>query len=638
MNSFFRRKYPEGSAPVTLILTFALTAAYYFVFPDIAFPLGYGVPSRYFTNAFLLTGEIDLVYDKRWSSVPESDQQIFTHTYRLGLEGFVIDRRLISFDLAGSFSQDIYSPGETITSRGFLADFSFLNERPRKGFLTNLPQPIDLRYSNFVTGDQKTQSYGVSLTYRPTENPLFSWLIIRRETEKFLKELRRQQEAATKKKKEEEEEESEEPAEEKKTPEVKQEEQQLPPKPETGPFLEYPTLLLDYDKYKDEFSNNSTDTDRFDVRAISSNKNVDLQAEYLYYKLGGSVTNKYQDLELKADLHFYDDKTTERLDVLNRVILKDENGVESLSLRNLTTWQKYVGERKKDLLSFWGNGDYFKSDISENHDVGVTGAYSKVFSPRLRDDVKVHYDQGRTDAGPVYDANVDNSISYILSKIFTVTNLLSVGQTELGASYEAGLGLTVTTKPVIAVMNYFYSSSALDEGRQNSHRLDLTVTGRLARNLSFQSRNYFRISDVKGTEPFKVRGFDLRTDFYWNISRYLINFGVSETTLHETTGQTAGAEIAGVPQSTSFRSTSLYSNISTYLWRNMFMTLATSYTTSSEGETTLDIHPILNWHVRQTTLSAEYEMIRRSGTTSVTDQRVLIRLTRVFEKLVKRFW
>ncbi|MBI5675414.1 MAG: hypothetical protein HZC48_06255 [Nitrospirae bacterium] len=581
---------------------------------------------------------MDLIYEKRWTSDSEDERQKFKHAYRLGLNGFIIDKRLISFDLGGSFSQEINSPGETIDSHSFSANIKLLSEKPRKGFLRHFPQPINLRYSNFATLDSSAHSYGVSLIYGPTENPLFSRKIAQIERERRLKKIMKQ--AAQRKQESEEESEEEEETEENGNKNGNNGNKGEPPAVEKEkPFdiNRFPTFLLDYDKYTYESHNNNTNTDRFDLRAQSTGRNLGLRAEYSYYNYdtGAQSANNFQDIALSSEFHAYDDKAATRLDILNSALLSDNDDLRSMDFRNRINWQQKLGKERRDLITLRGNGNYFISDDDENYEVGGSGSYWKFFSTKLKDDISIDISQGHTDKGAIYNIAAANSLTYVLSKRFTTTNSLSVGQTELGSNIAAGLGLLANIRPVPVSMSahYYFSSFALDEGRTDYHRLQLIISGRLAKRVNFSSRNSYHISDVGGSEPFRERGYDLRADLYWNISKFSINAGASDTSTERT-----GDSGADIPDTGALRTTSLYSNISVYLSRRMFLTLSSSYTTDSTGKSITDINPVLSWHARQVTLTAEYEMINTSDPSPGTDHRVIVRLTRTFERQLRPFW
>lgn len=630
---------------LTLTCLSFLTFSTCFFYPNTAFPAVYGMSSQSYSNAFLLTGKMDLLYEKRWTSDSEDDRQKFTHAYNLGLNGFIIDKRLISFDLGGALSQSIRIPGDTIDRYGFSANLRLLNEKPRKGILRNFPQPINLRYSNFGTLDYSGQSYGVSLVYGPNENPLFNRKIAQIERERRLKKIMKQAPRKNKENEEEEESEGEESDENGKAPGVpnengKNRKNGEPPaveKEKTFEINRFPTFLLDYDKYIYEFSNASTKTDRFDLRAQSIGKNVDLMAEYAYsdYSSGGLAAEKYQNLDISAEFHVNDQKAATKLDVLNTALLRDNNNLRSMDLRNLTIWQRQLGEERKDLLLLRGNGNYFIADDEENYEVGASGSYRKVFSPKLRDEISIRLDQGQADKGAIYNITAANNLTYVLSKTFTTTNSFSVGQTELGSNIAAGLGMlaNIRSVPVSMSAHYDFSSATLDEGRTEYHLLQLIISGRLARKVNFSSRNSYHILNVGGSGPIRERGYDIRGDLYWNISKFFINAGASD----KSTERTWDSGVNSTDPST-FSTTSLYSNIAVYLSRRMFLTLSSSYTTDSTGKSITDINPVLSWHLRKVTVSAEYEMINASGTSPGTDHRVLVRLTRTFESKLRPFW
>jgi hypothetical protein len=222
--------------------------------------------------------------------------------------------------------------------------------------------------------------------------------------------------------------------------------------------------------------------------------------------------------------------------------------------------------------------------------------------------------------------------------------------------------------------DYDFSSIALDEGRTNSHNINLGIMGRLARNLTFSSRSSYHITDVGGTQPAHGKGYDLRGDLYWNIARFSINVGASDIAMRQSSGPSTSSSVAALRQRyglsgpvngmagdagsslwssaaggmtatqdaglpVDLRATSFYSNVSAPLALRMFFTLSSSYTTDSAGESIIDIHTILNWYFRQVTVMAEYEMYKVSGGLSpVRENRIFVRLTRRFEKLIRPFW
>ncbi len=298
----------------------------------------YGTP-RISQKDYQLRGKIELTYDKRWSSDDDSrDFERFTHSYTLGLNGFVIDRRLIAFDIEGFFGQELNKPGEDITSRGVSIRVNLLNEKILRGPFKKFPQPIEIRFSNFKSSDTSLLNYGISLTYKPIEKPLYHSRIIKQV------EIKKQQQQQIKKKQqrdqEDEEEEGQNQGQNQSQIKTQQEQLQIEAKlkeVEVIPpvlYIPFPTFYLDYDKYRFKTFGQTLDTDRLDIRAESLSTKIDLKAEYSYYRLGGTSTGSYQDIDLQANIRSYDNKLAKRLDIYNRLFLRDYNDQKSLMIQS----------------------------------------------------------------------------------------------------------------------------------------------------------------------------------------------------------------------------------------------------------------------------------------------------------------
>lgn len=588
---------------------------------------------NYFSNAYNLTGQLQLTYEGRRTSDSGGSfsEQRFTHTYTLGLNGFVIDRRLIEFDLNGLFSQEIDSPGGTINSRGIFTTVTFLSEKAKIGILKYFPHPIQLRFSDDKTDGVRVRDYGVSLAYKPTDKPIFGGVSSQTDPPK-------------------------------KRPGLGQ---------GGGPsgsdvFVPFPTFYLDYDRYRYSFHGEGTNSDHLDLRAATFGPAGLYTAEYNSYSNGGSGYGGYKTLDLRADIRKADQQKGTRLRVYNRLYYIDYGGSSTLDLSDLTRWSKQLGVNPLDLLTLFGTGDYTKSDGGQSYNLTASGIYGKALTPSLRNTVTASLGFGRSVTGPVYAVFAEDDPAYTLSRTFTVTNRFFGGATELGANYGAGLGLTANTYFINLAADYVYSSLALDEGRKDTHWVDLTLTGRLAGALTFSSRNSCHISRWSDSMTLKEKGCNLRADIYWNVSRFFINFGATELYLSQKgevvlegngispnpldgvdgTGNgvagptlsdlSTGGIVTGVPV---MRVTSVYANVSAPLARTVSSTLLSTYTKDSLGETVIDIHPMINWYFRQVFLTAEYEMIRTSGGSfPATVHRVFLRLTRSFSSLLRPFF
>lgn len=566
-----------------------------------------------FSKRFRLKGDIQLTYEKRWitnSDVPDAGSfGRFTHSYNLGLEGYVIDPRLIFFDVNGLFTQEIEESegiSDTINTYGISTRFSLLNKPVRAGFFKNFPQPVQLRFDYYKSRDYKNLNYGVSLTYKPPERPLF----IQQHQQQQRQRRQRQQSGQNGE-----------------SPEKSDQDAAGPLPEEQGKKIPFPTFYLDYDKYRYTFADTTNDTDHLNLRAESLSQTAEYRAEYNYYRYGGTTSIKTQDLDVEANFRYYDNVTTRRLELFNRLFLTDYNGVKSLRLTNRTLWSKNFGQSLKDSVVLTGGGLFFTSEDTTNYNLDATGTYTRYFGERLRNTLIGGLSAGKNDEDTVYSVFFSNDMTYQLSRIFTLTNRALLGQNEIGGNFGIGVGLA--TKTVFSVApSYDFTSLALNEGRTNTHSFNLNMTGRIINNLFFSSQNSYKITDVSGDEPFKEKLLNLRGDFFWYISRLTVNLGASHISVKRTDGDETESGI-----------TSLYSNLSTYLTRRAFLTLATTYQKDKNGEKALSIHPILNWYVRMVALTAEYEMIKRSGgERDGTEHRVFMRLTRYISKTMRPFW
>ncbi len=577
----------------------------------------YGIP-RLSSKDYQLRGKIELTYDKRWSSDDDSttDLERFTHSYTLGLNGFVIDKRLISFDIEGFFSQELNKPGDDITARGVSIRVNLLNEKILRGFFKRFPQPIELRFSNYKSSGTSLLNYGISLTYRPIEKPLYHSRIIQQQEIKKqqIKQKNRQQE---RKNEEEEEEGQNQQGQQAQQIQVtqKQKLEVIPP----ALLIPFPTFYLDYDKYRFKTYGQSLDTDRLDLRAESLSPQVDLKAEYSYYRLGGTSQGRYQDLDLQANFRSYNDKLAKRLDIYNRVFFRDYNDLKSFMVSNTTTWSRWLGKNRRDVLSLTGGGYYYNSEGTQNYNIGGTGTYNKYFSEAFRDSVTTTLNYGKNDENTIYSILASNVIYYSPSRRVLITNNLGGGYTDLGTNFRGGLGITVRTIMDLTA-SYDFSSSATDEGRSDTHYFNFGFSGRVMRDLTFTSRNYYALTTVRGAEPYKQKTLELRGDIYWKVWRFNISLGASHFRLRKDDSDEVDTGL-----------TSVYSNISTYLARRTYLSLSTTYSKDRRGESILSVHPILSWSFRMVALTAEYEMIKRKmREEKTTDHRLFFRLTRTF--------
>jgi hypothetical protein len=230
-------------------------------------------------------------------------------------------------------------------------------------------------------------------------------------------------------------------------------------------------------------------------------------------------------------------------------------------------------------------------------------------------------------------AELHNETKYDFSRRLSLTGRGNIGRNELGEVYGAGVGLQVLTF-IRILPEYNFNRRAVSEGRATIHDFRFDLEGRIARELTFNSRNSYKIREVSGDAPFKEKVLGLKADLFWRLRLMNINLGVSRLDTNKKSQRTeTGAEETEV----DYVLTSAYSNLSTELYRNMFLTLNSSYQTSENREIFV-LRPVITWNMRQVILSAEYELKKRNEETNTTEHRVFFRLTRTFARLLRNPW
>jgi hypothetical protein len=579
---------------------------------------------RDYSKVFRLRGEIDLGYERKWGDTDESSE--FTHEYTLGLQGFVIDPRLMSFDAEGSFYQEINDPHGNTDFYEFGTTLSFLNAKPRRGILRHFPQPIRLRFNYYNSEDIEGFRYGISLTYtRPERFSFFSKgkiISVEKDTWPFLRNLNN----------------------------LKNTNNNLN-NLNAGQIgrrrgIPFPVFNLDYDRYTFTRSNIESDQDRFSIRADTKFRNIDFTAEYQYYSYGGSFDTEEQRLDLRADYLLMEKEKS--LNIFNRLYYVEINEGKNLDLSSRTNWAKRLGSSLRNSIIVNGGGRYFTSDVSSFYLVDASTSYHKHFSERLLNIITGTVSYGETDED-IYTVTIQNKVDYQISKILEISNQLSAGINERGPSYQFGIGLNVRTRISAGISYSFLHSTLSERGRgnisvlspppltssetdrvTNSHILQLNLSARLLRHMFFTSRNSYRINDVDDGESFQEKLLTLRGDLFWNISRFRFNLGALYSALEKT-----GDRVVDTT------TTTLHSTVSTMLLRRMYLALRAAYLDSNTGQSSIEINPVMSWSFRRVFFNAEYEM-RITKEDNIDEQetnhRVFLRLSRRFFKTIRPFW
>jgi len=586
---------------------------------------------RYFPKRYTLRGDIGLIYEKKWTTQTDVDISRFTHSYHLGLSGFALDPRLMTFDVDTTFSQENNNPGDNIDSYGFDTSLSFLNKPARRGFFSHFPRPINLTFSTYKTGNSRSQNYGISLGYDPFER----WRVHRRfQQQQQQQQLRRQQQMNQPS----EESDGQPPVENGGQQKQGSIQRQINSQVQARKFpFPLPVIYVDYDKNYYSFNNSSdnfnVDTDYLTLRLIDRDVKTEYLAEYDYQKYKGIADITTQFLNIEVNYRNYWEQDNTKFDSYNRAYLTDIGDSRTLQLSNRNLWDKRLGSDLRDNVALSGGGSYFKSDqesTPSNYDLNARAQYNKNYS-KLWNRASADLLFGDSGEDTIYLVRLFNEANYDLSKRLSLRGRFAVGRNELGEEYGAGANLWIRTF-INLLPGYDYSTVAASEGRTNTHSFSFDMNGIIYRSVTFNSRNSYSIREVSGSNPFKEKVLDLRGDVFWFIRLLNINIGASHIKVSRNdSGLLEGETPVDV------KVTSLYSNISAPLFKNAFLTMNTTYT-KDLMQKTLSFRPTINWNIRQVNLTAEYELRNTSGERDVTDHRIFFRLVRTFSKGLRRFW
>lgn len=558
-------------------------------------------------NTYMLHGDVTLMYERNWSSEGES-RDSFTHSYNLGLSGFIIDQRLMTFEINPTFRQEIHSPGDTINSYGLTLRMNFLNKPARRGFFQNFPQPIQLHFSYFKTTYLNTINYGLSLAFDVLESKR-----IHRDLRAQKEELQREEKGGQQK--------GQQQGQEGQEQQQGAKKKGLELRSAPSKWTPLPVFYLDYDRYSYKTNEFTATTDHINLRALDNNIKREYRFEYDLYRYAGLGGFTTQYLDLEANYRFFW-KDIERVEILNRMLLTDYSDRTNFSLSNRTSWFKRLGTDLKDNMNISGGGNYNQSGSTTNYNLGGSITYSKYFSERFRDMVSGSVGYGRSDEDTIYTIGASNGIDYDISRFLRFSNRVSLTQTELGSNFLGHIGFTVISF-ILITPSYEFSTTAETDGRRTYHKFNFDFSGRVFRRMGFTSQNYYKITNFTGLEPYNEHALSLRGDIYLNLWRLNINLGANSIQVRKTDGEKVEIGL-----------TTIYSNISTFLSRRVYLTINSYYQIEKKGKRLLSIRPILTWSYRLINLTAEYELRK---TEDITDHRLLVRLIRNFNRPVRRF-
>lgn len=582
---------------------------------------------RSYSKYYLLSGDVGFAYDRRWTDSSEATDR-FHHFYRLGLSGFVVDPRLMTFDLSSNFTQEVPNAGDTLNWYGVSGSFSFLNEQVRRGMLRHFPQPIQLRFAYSKSGEFDSLSYGISLRYKRPEHlrffsdgkivsmvtPLPRAYIdpnlnlnnanLNNNMNNNMNNNNNNNDDAN-------------------LLNANNEllRQRAPRKFE----ITFPAFYFDYDRTTSTYAGRTYTSDYLSLRSEAYGANSQYKVEYLYQSTSGDAAFTYHRFTADADFKYDNKLKHQRFESYNRFLLlySDNNDYLSYSTRN--TWQKRLGASLRDSVYAAAVANIYSADSSLDHSVGFSGGYYKHFSERFNNAISFDLNVSNSGGKTIHSESISNTFNYQLLRTLLLTNTVTLGLTEAGADYAFSIGLSSRTRfPVTAA--YSLQSSALSDGRRKEHLFSLDISGVLYRDIRFSTRNSYRFSDVEGDTSYNQKVLSLNADLFWRVSRFDISLGATHSTVRTSNGVNAKSGY------TSIRATA-----STYLRKRLYLTVSSSFTSTEGGDSVFNVSPTLSWYIREVAVLASYEFYRMSGDTDSTDHRLYLRVSRHFERKLRPF-
>lgn len=526
---------------------------------------------RLLGRRYILYGVVDLSYERHWfgsgnsSSGPATSE--FIHRYTLGLKGFVVDPRLMNFDVSGTFAQSIqHNLGNNYTLKGANVYITLMETLPPRWlpYQYFIPHPILLRFSKY-TGFYELTDYGVSLQYFPG---------------------RKQNSSAS--------------------------------------AIPVPVTHFDYDRYDYSFGNYKTVSTLYSLRSEAVGKTYNYQ--FLYERLDetGSVVQRRDLIELLPTYRFFNEQTKGYLQIQNILKWEKLDDRRDIVLSSSVNWSRPMG---RDFLQVTGGVGYLNTSIngegSTSYNTAAAVSYGKFISPRLSNTVSLGMAFENTTDRTSHSEVLEDTVTADLSRLFRGTGRAFLGNSSGGAQYGTEINLYTKTR-IYVNPGYAFTSSSLDEGRTNTHIFNLNASGPIIGNLSFYTYARYTIKDVSETDnPYTEDSLSFSGNLYWLLPKTSLTLGGAYSEVTKKDGLTDRTSV-----------TSLNASMLRILGRNAFLTVLGTWTRDSSRQETLEVRPRLQWNLRETSLSAEYNYRRLSGPNRLasTDHRLFIRLIRAFSR------
>jgi hypothetical protein len=551
---------------------------------------------------FTLYGSLQLSYERRWYEGASSHpaQVEVTKSLDLGVRGFVVDPRLINFDISGLIERDSRKNfGRSYTLTETRIDVMLLESLPWRlmRYWMFIPNPILLRF-NRVSDTHSSTNYGITLTYR------------------MPKQVKRHNGNGG-----------------------------------NGGGFRFPLTVFDYDHY--DYTGDGgykSSSNLYSLRSSLQGKTYDYRflAEKLDQK--GSALSSRDTVEFEPDYRFYDPETRRTWDIYNLLRYEKINDTKNYQGRSLALYRRPMGDSGRDLLTVTGDLNLSRSSdglARSAYNASVTAQYNMRLSKELfvAPYAAIGYtmregeDMGQESA---HYERAGSGITAELSRIFRNTSSVFIGNGQNGLEYGVSTSFATKTR-ISASAGYSLSSTSTPDGKVSVQRFVIGASGPLRANLSFDSRAYYTFQDKSGDgigSPFYIG-----TCTGLGCTEYLTQYASSEDSLSAaanlywlfgansvSAGGTWSRTTTKHISTKSITTSTLQASLSRPLTRRTFFNVYSSWTTDSQKNDWFEVLPRLVWRRGRTWVNVDYDYRRTAtlGGSPVVENRFFIRFVRYF--------
>ncbi len=627
----YKHKYPVIIAVSILLLMVT------FIMPTTIYARRVSLPTKY-----VLYGVASLEYEKEWVSDSNISEDYFTQNYQLGITGPIIDPRLVTFDINGTFtdrSSDINS-----SLKGFNATLRLLNfglvKKERYNYLNYLPRPVVLRYSRYDGSNFESTSYGISTGYYlPFNinlfggNRLLSFRSIFAQPQrlKFNQQINSSQNENA----------NGNANGNANANNGQQQSQQIKKIPYEGINIPFPVINFDFDRniYKSE--DYKTVTTVYDTRMRFGSKKYEYTLGY-FFSLNEDSRNPY---DREQNVFTIDTKNKLSAWVLENRFRKEKTAeINTFNSHSLDT--RLYRYFQKDLdtsysLSF--GGGYRQTEgytgNSESKNIGAGGTMSKKLSPYLRSNTGlfINYQETSNNSSDnrdsTYNLNISETLNYSGFRGILFTGSLNGGYSDEVVPYGASLGFITTKWRRLNLSGHYQYDAFKDKDNDTytqKHQLRYNASAMLRQNMSINAgvTNSIALIDDKYHDisySERTQGFDLHLKWFYRRHNIDISGNITRTTTTNPATSTPESNIYGyrILYNTSFIRRTLYS---IYFTQDIDKT---------NDKSVADLKTAFSWYYGKFMFTADYELKNtKDNQSDVTEHRIFLKVSRYFRKIL----